>query len=100
PQRRYDFRNGNNGFTPQAWIEWQVAAQLDPARARFIYEADPSYELIDDNLLVGNPVIVRLGYPAPHDTSHFVVICGKKGYDYLIMDPRSNVKKGAYPLSE
>ena len=26
PQRLNDFLNGNNGFTPQAWIEWFVAA--------------------------------------------------------------------------
>ncbi|HEX2748665.1 MAG TPA: cysteine peptidase family C39 domain-containing protein [Verrucomicrobiales bacterium] len=100
PQRLNDYLKGNNGFTPQAWIEWSVAVGLDPERVEFLYEDNPSYELIDANLLTGNPVIVRLGYPPPRQTSHFVVICGKKGYDYLIMDPGSRGKTEAYPLAE
>ncbi len=100
PQRLNDYLKGNNGFTPQAWIEWSVAVGLDPDRVEFLYEDNPSYELIDANLLAGNPVIVRLGYPPPRETSHFVVICGKKGYDYLIMDPGSRGKTEAYPLAE
>lgn len=100
PQRLNDFLNGNNGFTPQAWIEWKVAVLLDPERVTFEYEDLPSYYLIDWNLERGNPVIVRLGYPPPRETSHFVVICGKKGYDYLIMDPGSHGRTEAYPLAE
>jgi hypothetical protein len=100
PQRLNDFLNGCNGFTPQAWIEWSVAVKLDPQRVEFVYENDPSYKLIDDNLIAGNPVIIRLGYPPPRQTSHFVVICGKKGYDYLIMDPGSHGREDAYPLAE
>ena len=100
PQRLNDFMNLNNGFTPEAWIEWKIAVQLDPDRVEFKYEADPSYKRIDENLERGNPVIVRLGYPPPRHTNHFVVICGKTGYDYLIMDPGSSGKENAYPLSE
>jgi hypothetical protein len=55
---------------------------------------------MDEELEKGNPVIVRLGYPPPRVTGHFVVICGKKGYDYLIMDPGTSGHEGAYPLAE
>jgi hypothetical protein len=100
PQRLNDFLQLHNGFTPQAWLKWEVAAQLSPDRVRFVYEDDPSYKLIDDNLERGNPVIIRLRYPPPVSITHFVVICGKEGYDYLIMDPGSRGSRGIYPLKE
>ena len=45
----------------------------------------PSYSLIDSNLARGNPVIVRVRFPS--GITHFVVIAGKEGFDYLIRDP-------------
>ena len=100
PQRLNDFLAGNDGYTEQAWLKWEVAAQLDPARATFVYEDDPSYQLIDENLERGNPVIIRLRYPPPSLITHFVVICGKNGYDYIIMDPGSRGKNGTYLLEQ
>jgi hypothetical protein len=98
PQRLNDFLKANSGFTPQAWLRWEVAAQLSPEKVRFVYEHDPSFELIDKNLEKGNPVIVRLRYP--HGITHFVVVCGKDGSDYLIVDPGRRSKDGVYPLKE
>jgi hypothetical protein len=54
--------------------------------------------LIDTNLDHGNPVIVRLRVPSR--TTHFVVIAGKDGYDYLTRDPGAGAAKGLYPLRE
>ena len=100
PLRLNDFLQMNNGYTPEAWLKWEVAARLNEERVRFIYEDDPSYKLIDENLERGNPVIIRLRYPPPSSITHFVVICGKDGYDYLIMDPGSKGSRGVYPLKE
>jgi hypothetical protein len=52
--------------------------------------------LIDSNLLRGNPVIVRLHLP--NGVTHFVVVVGKVGFDYLIQDPASGGIGGVYPL--
>jgi hypothetical protein len=98
PQRLNDFLKQNNGFTADAWLEWSVAAQLNPEKVKFIYEDDPSFQLIDDNLAAGNPVIVRLRYPS--GITHFVVVCGKDGHDYLIADPGRRASDGVYPLKE
>jgi hypothetical protein len=98
PLRLNEFLNQNNGYTPQAWIEWSVAARLSPEKVRFVYEDDPSFQLIDDNLERGNPVIVRLRYTS--GITHFVVICGKDGPDYLIVDPGRRAQDGVYPLKE
>ncbi len=70
------------GYTPEGWIYWEKAAEFAPGlTAKLLphYEDKPSYFLIDWNLIEGNPVIIRLRYPS--GVTHFVVICGKDGYD-------------------
>lgn len=89
------------GYTPEGWIYWEKAAEFDPAftdRLLPHYEDLPSYFLIDWNLIQGNPVIARLRYPS--GVTHFVVICGKQGSDYLIRDPGRGGSKGVYPLRD
>jgi hypothetical protein len=88
------------GYTPQGWIYWEEAAQMDSGLAAQIlphYEDAPSYALIDLNLARGNPVIIRLRYP--NGITHFVVVVGKQGFDYLIQDP-AVPERGVYPLRE
>jgi hypothetical protein len=61
-----------------------------------VYEDLPSYFLIDSNLLRGNPVIVRVRLD--NGVTHFVVIVGKRGFNYLIQDPGGGGENGIYPL--
>lgn len=75
----------NGGFTPEGWIYWEKAAEIAPDRVRHVYEDLPSYQLIDAQLAKGNPVIVRLRLPI--GITHFVVVVGKTGFEYLIRDP-------------
>ena len=46
----------------------------------------------------GNPVIVRVRLRG--GVTHFVVIAGKDGFDYLVRDPGGGSAKGLYPLRE
>ncbi len=98
PGRLNAFVQAMDGYTPQGWLYWEAAAAFPPALARHAYEADPSHYLIDRNLLVGNPVIVRVRYPS--GVTHFVVIVGKRGFDYLIRDPGAGGTRGVYPLKD
>lgn len=98
PQRLNAFLKTNDGFTEQGWIYWEKAAELAPERVRHVYEDLPTYHLIDANLCAGNPVIVRLRQP--RGGTHFVVIAGKDGFDYLTRDPGAGAAKGLYPLRE
>lgn len=98
PQRLNRFCTEHGGFTPQGWLYWETAADYEPGKVRKAYEDLPSYELIDDNLSKGNPVIVRLRLPS--GITHFVVIAGKQGFDYLTRDPGAGAAKGLYPLKE
>jgi len=36
----------------------------------------------------------------PNGITHFVVIAGKDGFDYLVQDPGGGSVKGLYPLRE
>jgi hypothetical protein len=96
PGRLNLFLANNQGYTPQGWLYWEKAADYQPGLARHVYEDLPSYLLIDSNLQRGNPVIVRIHLP--NGMTHFVVIVGKAGFDYLIQDPASGGTNGVYPL--
>lgn len=96
PGRLNAFARDHQGYTPQGWLYWEAAAAYPPAIARKAYEDAPSYALIDRNLLAGNPVIVRIRLES--GTTHFVVIVGKRGFDYLIRDPAGRGGGIVYPL--
>lgn len=98
PQQLNWFLTGVGGYTDRGWLYWERAAWFAPARVRHVYEDLPSHQLIDSNLARGNPVIVRVRLPG--GVTHFVVIAGKQGFDYLVRDPGAGSEKGYYPLRE
>ncbi|HEY0792364.1 MAG TPA: cysteine peptidase family C39 domain-containing protein [Chthoniobacterales bacterium] len=97
PGRLNEFLIERAGYTAQGWLYWEKAAELQPAVHQH-YENLPSQFLIDENLIRGNPVIVRV--QLPRGLTHFVVITGKQGFDYLIQDPARPQQTAAYPLRE
>jgi hypothetical protein len=98
PQQLNWFLTGISGYTDRGWLYWERAAWWAPDRVRHVYEDLPSYRLIDSNLSRGNPVIVRVRYR--NGITHFVVVAGKQGFDYLIRDPGAGGTKGLYPLRQ
>ncbi|MFZ4098914.1 MAG: C39 family peptidase, partial [Chlamydiia bacterium] len=87
------------GYAERGWIEWQFAAEVDPSVLPHLlphYEDLPSYALIDLSLLAGNPVIIRVR--SPTNTTHFMVIVGKEGDRYLVLDPGKDAHHALYPL--
>lgn len=98
PQQLNWFLTSVDGYTKEGWLYWDRAAWFAPDRVRHVYEDLASYQLIDSNLSRGNPVIVRVRLPS--GITHFVVIAGKEGFDYLVQDPGGGSAKGLYPLRE
>jgi hypothetical protein len=98
PQQLNWFLTAVDGYTDRGWVYWDRAAWLSPDRVRHVYEDLPSHQLIDSNLARGNPVIVRVRLRS--GATHFVVIAGKDGFDYLVRDPGTGAAKGFYPLRE
>ena len=98
PQQLNWFLTAVGGYTDQGWLYWDRAAWFAPDHVRHVYEDLPSYHLIDSNIAHGNPVIVRVRLGG--GITHFVVIAGKDGFDYLVRDPGAGSTKGLYPLRE
>jgi hypothetical protein len=99
PHRLNQFLTTHDGYTINGWLFWEKAADAAPfGQVEKAYEDLPSYALIDKNLLAGNPVIIRL--TLQNGTTHFVVIVGKQGWDYLVQDPARPASWGVYPLKE
>jgi hypothetical protein len=97
PQRLNAFLTTHGGFVGDGLIVWDNASLVAGGQVQKAYEDLPSYDLIDANILKGNPVIVRLRLR--NGTTHFVVIVGKQGWNYLIRDPARDPDYGVYPLS-
>jgi Peptidase_C39 like family len=97
PGRLNEFLKNTGGYEGRGWIRWESAALYPGANLEKAYEDLPSYALIDGNLFRGNPVIVRVRLD--DGITHFVVIVGKQGFDYLIRDPAATGEGEVYPLS-
>ena len=98
PQQLNWYLSAVGGYTNHGWLYWDRAVWFAPDRVRHVYEDLPSYALIDSNLAHGNPVVVRVRLR--NGITHFVVIAGKDGFDYLVQDPGGGASKGLYPLRE
>ena len=80
-----------NGFVSAA-IRWGAVSQVYPnvtVRSNISCTASPApLELIDAALAAGQPAIVQVDYSnAPGIQTHWVLLYGKKGDDYLMLDP-------------
>lgn len=98
PGRLNRFLEQHQGYEGAGWLRWESAAEYAPGIAEKAYEGPPDYALIDWNLIQGNPVIVRLRLP--DGVTHFVVIVGKRGLDYLIRNPSSSGMGAVQRLSD
>lgn len=92
------------GYVGQGWIEWYKAAEYDPQLTAELlphYEDAPSRFYLDWNLLRKNPVIIRVAsrHPSPYARTHFMVVIGKSGRDYIVQDP-GTLRSIPYPLKD
>ena len=99
PDRLNQYLTTHGGYTDTGKVYWEKAAEVAPGgQVQKAYEDLPSYDLIDNNLLAGNPVIIRL--TLRNGTTHFVVVVGKEGWNYLVQDPARSPTWGVYPLKD
>lgn len=75
----------NGGYTERGWIRWNSVGKASGNRVRVQVHNGPSHEQIDADLLSGRLVLAK--FYLPLGIPHWVLICGKKGDDYLIKDP-------------
>ena len=94
PKELNDFLNANDGYTETGLLRWDKCVEYARGRVRLKYNGDPDTTLMDENLAVGNPLIVRVYLNGP--TQHWVVVVGRSGRDYLVEDP---LHESAAPVS-
>ncbi len=97
PRSLNAYLTARGGYVGAGYIVWEKAAKVG-WNVKKAYENLPSYWRIDHQLMKGNPVIARIHLPG--GSMHFVVIAGKRGFDYLILDPGAGWNRGLYPLRE
>lgn len=74
-----------SGYTARGWIRWNSVEEASGGRIRVQVHNAPSHEQIDADLQSGRLVLAK--FYLPLGIPHWVLICGKKGDDYLIKDP-------------
>jgi hypothetical protein len=78
----------NRGYNNEGYLSFADVCPYTSGKIRLAYRGWPSYAKLDESLLAGHPVIVQL--PRPGGAMHFVVVVGKKGWDYLVRDPAAD----------
>lgn len=88
-----------DGFTPGGLIIWNAVSDILNQRWQIAIVNHPTHNLIDKELLDGNPVIAKVLWESRF--VHWVLISGKEGTSYLIHDPlqpgKPHASMDAYP---
>ena len=76
---------GRNGYTKEGWIQWSAVEAASAKRVAVTVHESPSHAIIDEDLKSGRLTLAK--FILPLGIPHWVLICGKQGTDYLILDP-------------
>jgi hypothetical protein len=75
----------NDGFTRRGWLKWPAISSVSGNKVSVDVVRIPSHADIDAALTNGFPVIAKV--LINHNDSHWVLIVGKQGTEYLMRDP-------------
>jgi hypothetical protein len=79
------YLKSHSGYDGDGYLAFGRVVDFAPKAIRLAYEGTCSYDSLDRNLLAGNPIIVQVRLE--DGAMHFVVVAGKRGFDYLVCDP-------------
>lgn len=85
-----DLLKANNGYTKRGWLKWNSVSKITNGRIYFNILNGSNTTVIDNALYAREPVIAKIllyGF-----FTHWVLIVGKVGSDYLIKDPLGDGK--------
>lgn len=74
-----------DGYTGQGWLKWNTVTDITDGTIVVRIPRHPAHNLIDEALLAQRPVIAKV--LLDRTISHWVLIVGKTGQEYLIKDP-------------
>jgi len=85
PNALNSFLKTNKGYTENGWLIWDAIEKFSNDKFKIISSNKPKHNIIDAELINGNPVITKV--LISNCISHWVLITGKDGLEYLIHDP-------------
>lgn len=84
----------HGGYTDEGWLIWDAVSDANPAVTVSV-ASQMDHPLLDGALRDGAYPIVKFWLPS--GVPHWVVIIGKEGQEYLVLDPLQDAS--AVPLS-
>jgi hypothetical protein len=85
PKALNDWLKANEGYNPRGWLRWEAVSRFTGGKVVVEILKKPSHADIDAALKNKQPVLAKVFIK--HVVSHWVLIVGKDGREYLIRDP-------------
>jgi hypothetical protein len=85
PKQLNELLKENEGYTSQGWVKWTSVAKITNHQVNFYVPHSPRFSLIDAALKASEPVLAKIKLYGL--ISHWILIVGKEGSDYLVKDP-------------
>ncbi len=79
-----------DGYTGRGWIKWEAIKTVSGERVRIDLPQDPTHEVINEALAIGDPVLVKVVLRS--GMHHWVLLVGRDENEYLMKDPLKNGK--------
>jgi len=90
PKQLNQLLNANQGYTEQGWVKWKVVTKMTDGQIRFYVPNHPGFTEIDAALTNQEPVLAKIRLYGLF--THWVLIVGKDGQEYLVKDPLGDGK--------
>jgi hypothetical protein len=90
PNQLNEKLKASEGYTEQGWLIWNKIAELTDKKIRIDIPEKLTHETIDNALQAKRPVIAKVFLN--RIITHWVLIVGKSGQEYLIKDPLGDGK--------
>jgi len=91
PKELNAWLKANEGYSPRGWLRWETVSKLTAGKVRVDFRAPLNHETIDAALKARQPVLAKVFINRA--ITHWVLVVGKEGTEYLIQDPLSVRKK-------
>ena len=91
PKELNERLKANNGFSLRGWLRWEAVSRLTDGKVYVDFRAPLKHETIDAALKAGQPVLAKVFINRV--ITHWVLVVGKEGTEYLIEDPLGSGQK-------
>ena len=81
----------HEGYSPRGWLRWETVSKLTAGKVYVDFRAPLKHETIDAALKARQPVLAKVFINRV--ITHWVLVVGKEGTEYLVQDPLGSGRK-------